>query len=361
MSVYDPSENLDDYINTSRQVQEHTLASFPEQLQAETTDTPVELSLGATTLRFVFWTHVSENQKHVIPLLEGCHVIAREGTLSKVYTSEKRRQRMAAAFERSDERDTKVMSQPKGLAKQARLKYRNWALKLTNDKEHLEIMRHFVGSLEATKRLDIGPMEAPEYQRLEANAKELEDKSYEAFQTFDSWGGLSARVLRGAKAHAKSLEFRETVAQHQIEKLVADYPGRTIGVLYGEGHHLLTRLIKVNDVALQRQFAQNEEYVEPQKLAYSSAYSVLVDAMRTGVSHPVLELNRCMVQSLALRYGNKDVQQKIISLDETSLNSLVTHLQALWKEPIYNEQTGSQEAAELRKTATAALLASYVQ
>lgn len=353
--LFGPSENIDDYTNNVRAVYALDAKSFPDTSPATETATPSgqEARLGATTLRFIFWEHVAMNEQHVLPLIEGCDVLAEEA----VSVNENHHLEIFRKIaDRRNDKFNKDLLIPRGPLKQARIAFRRWNRGGSYNDDSM-IYGRFVGKLKGAAKLDAGPLDMPEFVKLESAVEIAELNRDELIRSMSSWEALQNATKTYISARAELTKFREQIAKEQIEALVDRYPSSTIGILYGRSHHLLTRMIEREDVVMQRQFAELS-FPSPHH-GIVTANFVLENVARTGIPLPKSELDRVVLWTIA-HWHSVTHCLDISNLDDRSIEKLAGEVSKVWNSSVNYDEPGAEEFVRQRREDTTKIFTEHI-
>jgi hypothetical protein len=303
-----------------------------------------------TIVRFIFWAHDKRSQGQAIKLLEGCDIIAYEYVREEVFEDEdeiKKESRIQDAF---TEILSTVVSGGRDERKLQRFKDAEYdtALFLDSDRneDRLEVINaiaheayagiftHFIDEVDDLVRLDIDYDNAKKANEHKAAAHDS-DHNYVGYLATGSisWSQAVRLQLDDFRARAVRLNFRERVAATQISKLIEDNPGKTIGVLYGYEHNLLTRLVESQfGASFQRQFPLNtiEEFAGLQNDA--NLRSSIVNSFRCGY-YDQFKVERAVLNRIALMVS-QNTMETVSGLSDEDTAPLLDEVKKIWERPI---------------------------
>lgn len=365
-SLVHPWESTEEFIASTKALHEDLpQGAFPPLDALGHVPTP-----EGATLRFVFWRHVKANQAEAIPLLEGCDILAFEAVHAQVFEdihSRQRQTRFARDFYDVVSALVSGTCDPKTAARLKRANIsiddqvtmtqsqRKQRLKTLLSDTKDEIFPHFIDRVEKVVNLDIGYKDAKYHASLEAKKTSSNEKLINAItNTGADWQTLSDLSLESLSATNDTYEFREKIAARQLEKLAANNPGKTIGVLYGNTHQVLTRLVHMEGTGIQRVFVKDKKADVTYEYGSRLRMSML-NMMRSGAYDPEL-MDRHLTNELITYLGSEKDLKTINTMKPERYNELVENVKALWSTPILVSDPNPGERVADRRKATLNLI-----
>jgi hypothetical protein len=306
---------------------------------------------GGSIVRFVFWSHVVENQKLVIPLLEGSDILAFEehqyaaGGVKNV----SHRQELSASAKDVDLMISALISGSCDTQTERRFKKRNIPIQslLTKSVEerqdfvkrlcradfYAEVLASRVGKTQKIESLDLGIKESNQYEKLIA----LEDQAKQDFNLAigvgADWETITGSCIKLINAENNTRHYRETHSTKQIEKLIRQNPGKVIAVLYGGAHLMLTRMVGTTmpGVSMQR-FNTRDSHVSDLKNITELGWGV--DAAARSGYFDNNRLNMYIAVEIAIRTGDKKTENNLFNMDFEALSIAAEELRIMWQQPL---------------------------
>ena len=213
----------------------------------------------------------------------------------------------------------------------------------------------YVDQIEKLVKLDSEPQHAEQERAMH---KEKDDAKHDLIEAI-AYGGLSwDEVVELTKktliTDAKYIEFRDEIAAQQIKKLAKDHPGKTIGIIYGSAHQLLTRMVDIGGVSMQRQFAMPVESSKSVQ-GFVNIYTTLLNTARAGFFDEKL-LEKYVALYIALTTTNDKLVKKLRGMDATEFDALVPQIKELWSESLHESPDKSIKIYERFKRTEKLLL-----
>lgn len=307
-----------------------------------------EKSVGSTALRYIFWQHIEENSGSLPRAVEGCDILALEGVgsldpnnpnLSHLRVSRNNRRiivngLLGADLSPHEQRvfdgaleSGKVI--PDDISSQE-----FWLNQVNSD--YRPAIKSFIGSGTRLEWLDVEAKHSHKMSQLEKKDNEaLYDFNYQ-FRAGANFDHLVQRLIRAKKPEADVMDFREKITQNQLEKLVRQYPGKNIAVVYGSAHLVLTRMISQPDMSTQRIFLEsgNAEVAERSSNIHSVG-SANQAVLRVSRSAPELLIRLEVMDRMAftLLSGKKDIS-KYSRLSSAQRTEMLEQVRSLWADEI---------------------------
>lgn len=314
---------------------------------------------GATTLRFILWTHKPENQKNVIPLLEDCDILAIEDCRDAVFKTKKEINAEITSLEELYLSITTIFNNPATTDKQKLKLLRKHELFVLDSKEILE---NCVGKVEQIAKLDVGPDKAKGLATLDRSLLKRKDELDKAVSNpINSWGNLKECVLAVGNAYVEINTYREAIIAAQLKQLVKDNPRKTIAVLTGRSHHTLSRQFDTSEIQIQRFFTTDETAKDSpaHRTQWVNNSLILTDSLR--IDHQATyELGQIILYEIVNYYGLYEMLFPLGELGLKQRKELAKQLQKIWQKPIFKNQPNTNEKIQKRTQATWQLLQSIL-
>lgn len=301
------------------------------------------------TIRFILWAHKAENQKNVLPLLEGCDILALEDCRDTVFKTRKEMDAEVISLDNLYNSATEILSDVSTTSDQK--------LKLLREHELFEpgiqkILNHCVTHGPRTlKKIDIGPYEA-ELLVNKLDRTVLAQKSEFAMaidSPASSWAHLREAALAERRAAVAADVYRETIIMHQLELLGRDNPNKTVAVLLGRSHHTITLRFDRSKWNIERFFVKDET-AEPAPLHrrnWVRNSQVSADALRVGLD-PVYEIDQLILYEVVSYYGEHNMLETFSNLGAEQNHQLLAQMQIVWEESIAKGQPNAEEKIQIR-------------
>jgi hypothetical protein len=361
-SILHPWESPQDFCDSNYQV--HIApeeSSFPTHDALQTSS-----KIGGTVIRFIFWRHIPENISSVVPLIEGCDIIAREGVLDDNYDSLVERQQASRDIRIDNEFLSAVISgqyNPKVAKFLRKNGYPVEQIIKLGPEERSKVLEDymgadsqlfipFIGKLKKVVKVDTEPKHVSESNILFAEYTGTRKELMEAIAYGGAgWEEIKQLCYKTLLTNEDYIAFRDELTAIQIEKLVRENPGKTIGVLYGAAHHLLSRHVEasINGVSMQRVFAtkSNQETVQ----SFSKISTALMNSLRAGYLDGKL-FDKFVSMNIALTNTDPELIECLREMNEETFADVLTKIQELWQESINENDIKFQQKLAKRDAAT---------
>lgn len=335
-----------------------------------------EKEAGATTLRYVFWRHTPENAPNLAEAIDGCDVLALEGTgnvdpghpnLSNLKVRSRNRNILingflGAVLSDEEKRAYRHLSENNPVASSTDAQ-RQWVEGLDN--VYGVALGGLVGSGTRLEWLDVELRHSQRMNKLDKQADEALTDFYYHFRAGASFDELVKAAISAKGEEAKTYDFREKIAQNQVERLVKTYPGSNIAIVYGASHLAMTRMISMPGLAMQRVFLSPED--DAQAIDRSKNINSVPNANTSilratkSVSAPLIRLEVVDRMAFSLLKGKRDKKHldRYCRLDFNERAELVGEIIELWKDRISLESPGFRKQIDKRLKATRKIIKSY--
>ncbi len=342
-----PTENPVNFAREGYQIHARTAdLSFPARIPESSLASP-----DVTIARFILWTHVPENQSEVLPLLEGCQVLALEAFVSldgdetpaelqrEAVINKQELDLLSIVVTGSYDESTAERLLEYGInpQKYVAMPYeeRLQIIEATVQPYYVEILKESMDKVEKIYFIDVQMEDATTLARLEAIEQARAQALSRALITKKcAWDDLPQLVLDRARATMQTNQFREGITKLQLEHILPENSGKVIGILQGRIHRSQTRLVEVEmdqSVIFQRQFPRNKQEVDPWSIKMNALYHAIEDLLRVGIEDNET-LGDLIDGYLVLRYasihGSEDALRAVGAMSETELGRLVPGIAA---------------------------------
>jgi hypothetical protein len=201
--------------------------------------------------------------------------------------------------------------------------------------------------------------------KLDEQADEALSDYYYHFRAGASFDELIKAAISAKGEEAKTHDFREKIAQSQVEKLVKTYPGSNIAIVYGASHLAMTRMIAMPGIVMQRVFLKPED--DAQAVDRSNNINSVGNANTSilratkSVSAPLIRLEIVDRMAFSLLKGKRDKKHldRYYRLDFNERAMLVEEVMELWKDRISLESPSFRKQIDKRLKATRKIIKSY--
>jgi hypothetical protein len=323
--------------------------------------------IGSTVVRFVFWKHLPENDKSVIPLLENTDVLALEAAATTVFEGRSKRRDANRNMKNwmsivsilvSGECDPGVRErlQADGVDVDEYLnmkpKQRKAALRdLTGVVKGYSnnILPACVDKVENIEKIDIDYEQAPHHHKLLTNYLEADKAINSGIREGKDLQALRVLIRNKAKAGAVYHKYRDGIMSKQVEGLINKYKGKTISVLVGAGHHNLTRLVTSPGVSMQKIFSP--DLTKPVYYRTHKYDDMLDNTFRAGISNPQVEvkhIDMSIAGHIIYNLGGKNAVKITNEMTDEQYENLAKAVLELWEKPRESAQNDTT-ALERRK------------
>lgn len=332
---------------TDQQNRNNSQHSFPLPVVWETYPWP-EKNVGSTVVRHVFWRHIGENAPRLVEVINGCDVLALEGTgntdpnnpdlsdlkvkrntvsviinglLGADLTKDEKR-----IFDKhvEDETNPDISSRQAWLA--------------SHHNVYGQVFANLLDSGTRVEWLDVEARHSSKMWKFDEVFDEALTGFYYQFHKGASFDTLVQALVTAKVAEAKMTDFREQIAKRQLEKLVEKYKGANIAVVYGASHVAMTRMIETPGVTMQRVFLKPEgdvSEVEKSNNVNSIEHAGSNILRATGsVSQSLIETEVLDRIAFSLLVGKRDKKylNRYVRLGYLEKAGLLEEVMDLWKD-----------------------------
>ncbi len=312
---------------------------------------------GTTAIRYIFWRHIEENGEELAKAIQGADVVALEAVAT------------------ADPNDPDLSNKKVEIRTDRIITNHLLGAELTPDEEHVikratksgqvppeeerkawfEDFGHIgpayislIGSGVRCEWLNVEYRHSSKISRLEQEEESTRHKfSDHVVNSGASFNRLMNISFDGIRAQFAPLAFREKITEKQLEKITQRYAGANIAVVYGAAHTLMSRMITMPNVHMQRLFLPDHEKPSPYESIYKNTHAIR-DIVRVTDVAPEIPLRYHVLDRIVLyefsgrrkRAKKEKYIERYNRLTPEDKENLLEQVMQLWQDEIPENKPG---------------------